>query len=299
MCSIIEYKLFFFILKSMNTSEIYFKNALIPPPEDKSEVIKYTRIAIDSKDRNRTLYPNANKYEIKLSDDINDVISAKLINADIPLSMYLINRYFDTLIVQQNNTTYHIQLEHGNYTATELATLLTASLNNQFGANSFGVSYNANKDNFTFACTNAFSLIFGESDNSLDVILGFGKKQYVSSQIGSIQLPHVVKGEYRKNFEHNNCAIMYIEQFDNYKSPSNEIDRCFAILPSVYTLLNVSDSADLIKVFSPPIPRMAKLVISFLDRYGNPYDFNNLEHRFEILVKSHKQARRYNQIFAN
>jgi hypothetical protein len=283
----------------MNTSDIYFQNALIPPPEEKSEVVKYTRIAIDSKDRNKSLYPNANKYEIKLSDDINDVISAKLINADIPLSMYLINMYFDTLTVQQGEVTYNIQLEHGDYTATELATLLTETLNNQFGANSFGVSYNTNKDNFTFVSTDTFSLIFGESDNSLDVVLGFGKRQYVSSQIGSAPLTHVIKGEYRKNFEHNNCAIMYIEQFDNYKSPSNEIDRCFAILPSVYTLLNVSDSADLIKVFSPPIPRMAKLVVSFLDRYGNPYDFSNLEHRFEILVKSHKQARRYNQIFSN
>jgi hypothetical protein len=283
----------------MNTTDIFFKNALIPPPEDKSEIIKYTRIAIDSKDRDKLLYPNPNKYEIRLNDDINDVISAKLINADISLSMYLINQYFDTLTVQKGATTYNIQLEHGDYTETELATLITSTLNSQFGSNTFNVSYNANKDNFNFASTDTFSLIFGGNSNSLDAVLGFGKKTYASSPNGSSPYTNIIQGEYRKNFKHNNCLIMYIEQFDNYRSPSNEIDRCFAILPSVYSLLSLSDPADLIKVFSPPIPRMAKFVISFLDRYGNPYDFNNMEHRFEILIKSHKQPRKYNQIFAN
>ena len=283
----------------MNTSDIFFRNALIPPPEEKGEVVKYTRIAIDSKDRDKSLYPYANKYEIKLSDDINDVISAKLINADIPMSMYLINKYFDTLIVKKNNNNYNIKLEHGDYNETELATLITNALNNQFGANTFLVSYNSNKDNFTFASIDAFSLLFAESNNSLDVVLGFDKKTYISNVSLNLSYTHVIQAEYRKNFEHNNCLIMYIDQFDNYRSPSNEIDRCFAILPSVYQVLNISDTPDLIKVFSPPIPRLAKMVISFLDRYGNPYDFNNLEHRFEILVKSHKQARKYNQIFSS
>lgn len=283
----------------MNTSDIFFKNALIPPPEDKSEVIKYTRIAIDSKDRDKSLYPYANKYEIKLSDDINDVISAKLINADIPMSMYLINKYFDTLTVQQGEDIYNIELEHGDYNATELATLITNALNNQFGSNTFTVSYNTKKDNFTFASTDTFSLIFSENKNSLDALLGYGKRVYTSSVGGSSPYTNIIQGEYRKNFNHNNCLIMYIDHFDNYRSPTNEIDRCFAILPSVYTLLNVSDSPEFIKIFSPPIPRLAKMVVSFFDRYGNPYDFNNLEHRYEILVKSHKQARKYNQIFGN
>jgi hypothetical protein len=64
-------------------------------------------------------------------------------------------------------------------------------------------------------------------------------------------------------------------------------------------MLNISAAPELIKIFSPPIPRLTKLVITFLDRYGNPYDFCNMEHRFEILVKSHKQARKYCHIFAD
>lgn len=283
----------------MNTSDVFFKNALIPPPEMKSEVIKYTRVAIDSKDRDKSLFPNANSYEIKLNNEIDDVVSAKLINADIPLSMYLINKYFDTLTIEYNGSTHNITLEHGDYQDTPLATMITTALNNTFGANTFIVTYNANKDNYVFASTNEFSLVFGASKNSLDALLGFGKRTYVSSMTGDAPYTHIIKGEYRKNFDYNNYLIMYIDQFDSYHSPTNEIDKCFAILPAVYTMLNISAAPKLIKVFSPPIPRLTKLVVSFLDRYGNPYDFCNIEHRFEILVKSHKQARKYSKIFAD
>jgi hypothetical protein len=274
----------------------YYNNAVIPPPLSPSEVIKYTRIAIDSKTRDKSLFPNANKYEIKLNNEVSDVMSAKLINADIPMSMYLINQYFDTLVVTQNGTTQNIQLEHGDYNEVDLATMITDSLNNVF-EDQFAVSYNKNKDNFTFRSKTAFTLTFGTSSNSLDALLGFDKAVYTSTAIGVSPYNHVITGTYRKNFTYNNCVIMYIDQFDCYHSPANEMDRCFAILPSVYSLLSISDHPELIKTFSPPIPRLTKLIVKFLDRFGNLYDFNNLEHRFELLLTSHKQGRRYNSIF--
>lgn len=275
----------------------YFKNAVIPPPESPSELIKYTRIAIDSKNRNKSLHPNANKYEIKLSNEVSDVMSAKLINADIPMSMYLINKYFDTLVVSQNDVTHNVQLEHGDYKELELASMITRLLNTAFGDTQFVVSYNQYKDNYTFTSKDAFALTFGSSQNSLDALLGFNKDVYTSTPSGDSPYNHVITGDYRRNFDYNNCVIMYIDQFDCYQSPANEMDRCFAILPSVYSLLSMSDHPELIKTFSPPIPRLTKLVVQFYDRFGNLYDFNNLEHRFELLITSHKQGRRYNSIF--
>lgn len=274
----------------------YYNNAVIPPPVSPIEVTKYTRIAIDSKSRNKSLFPNANKYEIKLNNEVSDVMSAKLINADIPLSMYLINQYFDTLVVTQNDVTHNIQLEHGDYNEVELASMITNVLNSVF-EDQFSVSYNQNKDNYTFASKNAFTLTFGESSNSLDALLGFDKTIYTSTASGNTPYDYVITGTYRKNFNYNNCVIMYIDQFDCYQSPANEMDRCFAILPSVYNLLSMADHPELIKTFSPPIPRLTKLIVRFLDRFGNLYDFSNLEHRFELLITSHKQGRRYNSIF--
>lgn len=275
----------------------YYKNAVIPPPETASEVVKYTRIAIDSKNRNKSLFPNANKYEIKLSNEVSDVMSAKLINADVPLSMYLINKYFDTLVVSQNDVTHNVQLEHGDYNELDLATMITRVLNTSIGDEQFAISYNKYKDNYTFTSKDAFTLTFGISSNSLDALLGYDKDIYTSAPSGDSPYTHVITGDYRKSFDYNNCIIMYIDQFDCYQSPANEMDRCFAVLPSVYNSLSISDHPELIKTFSPPIPRMTKLVIQFYDRFGNPYDFSNMEHRFELLITSHKQGRRYNSIF--
>lgn len=287
----------------MNTNSIntntydYNKHALIPPPETILEGTKHTRIAIDSKDRNKSLHKNPNSYEIKLDTDVNDVISAKLINADIPMSMYMINKYFDTITLVFNGTTYNVQLDHGNYTESEFATMVSQKLN-EVSPETFNVSYNRIRDGFKFASTQPFSLVFGNQANSLDALLGFAKDTYDSDDTGSAPYTYEIKSQYRKNFNFNNCVIMYIEQFDNYISPSEIMDRCFAILPSVYNWLSIADHPELIKAFSPPIPRLNKLIVSFYDRYGNPYDFQNMEHRFELVLTSHKQARRYT-IFGN
>jgi hypothetical protein len=283
---------------TINTSTYdYGKHALIPPPESILEGTKHTRIAIDSKDRNRSLYAKPNSYVINLDSDVNDVISAKLINADIPMSMYLINKFFDTITLVFNGTTYQVKLEHGNYNENEFAAMVTMKFNT-ISAETFNVSYNRIRDGFTFGSTQPFSLIFGNQANSLEAMIGFGKETYNATATGSAPYTYEVRSVYRKNFNFNNCVIMYIEQFDNYISPSEIMDRCFAILPSVYNWLSIADHPELIKSFSPPIPRLNKLIISFYDRYGNPYDFQNMEHRFELVLTSHKQARRYT-IFGN
>lgn len=283
---------------SINDNNVYWKNAVIPPPEVPTEILKNVRLVIDSKDRNVSLYPEQNLYEVKLPDEYNDVTTAKLINADIPLSMYLINKYFDSIDIVVNNNTYVVQIEHGDYTSSTLATTLTDGLND-LGVGLFEVSYNAKKDNFVFTGNTAFSLNFVNRTNNLHAILGFARKVYVSSQTGNLPTPHVLSAPFRKNFNHNNCVIMYIDQFDTYHSPTTEMNKCFAIIPTVYRNLNMSDNAEVTKVFSPPIPKLSKLMVKFFDRYGNPYDFQNNEHRFEIILTSHKQPRKYNSIFSS
>lgn len=277
----------------------YVKNAIIPPPELPSEVVKYTRIVIDSKDRNKSLHPFANKYEVRLATEVTDVMSAKLVSADIPLSMYMINDYFNTLNIVYNDIAYKVVLDNGDYSNTGLATMITTRINAVIGSNAFSVSYNTTTDNYTFAANEEFALDFRAPKNSLDALLGFAKQQYTSSATGTAPFPNIIKSVYRKNFNFNNYIIMYIDQFDNYQSPSNELDRCFAVIPSSYNQLSFSDHPDLRKTFSPPIPRMTRLIIRFFDRYGNPYDFQNIEHRFELQLQSNKQARKYNSIFGN
>jgi hypothetical protein len=99
----------------MEVVDHYIKNAVIPPPETASEIIKFTRIVVDSKDRNKSLNPSANSYEVRLPNEVTDVMSAKLMSADIPLSMYLVNDYFNTLNIVYNTVTYTVVLENGKH----------------------------------------------------------------------------------------------------------------------------------------------------------------------------------------
>ena len=68
-------------------------NHIIKPPELKTSDIpkRYYRYVIDSRDRNLSHFPDPNKYEIKLSEDIHDVQSVELLSFDVPFTKYLIN----------------------------------------------------------------------------------------------------------------------------------------------------------------------------------------------------------------
>lgn len=281
----------------------YSAYAVIPPPQvkDIEGNRKYTRVVIDSKDRNNALFPRPNEYEITFDDDIDDVISAQLISADIPLPMYMINEYFNTLHVTMNGVTTAVELDRGDYDGsnTAFSTMIKAKLNALFPA-TFEVDYNVYLDNYTFRATVPFAIDFTATSNSLHQMLGFQKKVYTSQATGSAPFSNVIQSEFRRNLEFNNYAVLYIEQFDLNKSASKITHKSFAIIPkNPYQFLSITDDVKIIKNFTPAIPRLAKLKISFLDRYGNPYDFQNMDHRIEILFTSYRQRRKYMDIFGN
>jgi hypothetical protein len=279
--------------------EDYVHAAIIPPPEsgDYEKDVKYTRIVIDSKDRDSGLFPDPNNYEVRFDDDIDDVLSVQLLSIDVPMSTYMINKHFDQLTVITNNTPQQVALNHGDYDATSLATMLSSSL----GTSDFQVDYDPIKDNYRFKSKALFSLAFPET-NSLHQLLGFYKKQYdalVDTAVPVGEYRYYIKSEFRKNFKYNNYLVLNIDQFDVNKSNGDTLHRTFAVIVDNYCNLNLADTPKIIKNFTPPIPRLSKVKISFSDRYGNPYDFQNMDHRIELLFTSHKQKRKYQNIFLN
>ena len=138
---------------------------------------------------------------------------------------------------------------------------------------------------------------FNKQKNTLAYLLGFREnKDYTSVSIGGGQ--YELEAEFKCNFDYNNFVIMDIDQFDILKSIDSELNRTFAIIPKVYNIQNVIDSPQYIKRFSPPIGKLNKIRIRIYDRFGNDYDFQNQDHRFELLLTSFKQQRKYGNIFA-
>lgn len=278
------------------TQEELDKHAIIQPPKEFKyfgNETKYTRVVIDSMYRDKALYPSPNDYYYVFDDDINDVMTARLIVADIPFNDYVINTHFNKLYLQVNGGPETIvQLIQGIYDKPGLAAHIQTQLNTTFGANVFEVQYSSTTDKYTFTANTPFTVNFeGRNSTSLHALLGFAANNYSTTANTALTAP------FRCNFSHNNYIIMCIDQFDNNKSNTKPHNKSFAILTDKITNISFEDDPNIIKAFNPPIPRLPRIHVTFFDRYGNPYDFNNKEHRFEILFTGHKQRRKYHSIF--
>ena len=284
-------------MEMQHEEEEYIHNAIIPPPVLTDADTKTTRIMIDSKDRDTVLFPDQNCYEVRFDDDIEDVMSVQLQSIDIPLSSYMINKYFNTFTLSFDNTDNNVVLDYGDYTPAEFADMVTTKMN-AISNKHFHVEYVTFTDNFKISANSSFSISFKKQDDnaSLHSLFGFNHDTYTAIQVGS---QYVIKSLYRKNFKFNNYLVMSIDQFDLLKSNNNNIHRTFAVIVENYSNINIGDLPQLLKTFTPPIARIARIKISFKDRFGNPYDFQNIDHRIELIFTSFKQKRKYQNLFIN
>ena len=194
--------------------ETFFQNAVIKPPTKIDDNKRYTRIVVDSKDRDMTIYAEPNKYEITLYDDIEDIITAQLLSSSIPLSGYIINSNHNTLAFKIGSTVYNAVLDDGDYTASELASALQTKMTAASGV-AFTVAYSDKTGKLTIStvATN-FTLTIGASSNttSLGKVLGFVMaKDYVSTSYKVIAPAKV-------NLEYFKYIVMDIDGFDINKS---------------------------------------------------------------------------------
>jgi len=275
--------------------ETFFQNAVIKPPTKIDDNKRYTRIVVDSKDRDMTIYAEPNKYEITLYDDIEDIITAQLLSSSIPLSGYIINSNHNTLAFKIGSTVYNAVLDDGDYTASELASALQTKMTAASGV-AFTVAYSDKTGKLTIStvATN-FTLTIGASSNttSLGKVLGFVMaKDYVSTSYKVIAPAKV-------NLEYFKYIVMDIDGFDINKSSNTTLHKSFAVLGASQIKKNFNDSPEIKKSFKPPLARLYKIKVTFWDRDGNLYDFNGVDHWFELLFCSYKQNKKYVNIYAD
>lgn len=268
---------------------VWYASAVIPPPPTDYDEKRYTRVVIDSKDRDLTTYPSPTKYAIPLHDDIEDVVNAQLVSSDIPLSGYIVNAFHNTIPFKIGTTNYTAILDVGDYTASELAAEIQAKMNAAAGSSVFTVTHSTKTGKliFTHSSTN-FSLMFNTTNaNSMSRILGFLPNKTYNSASNTITAPA------KLNLNYFRYVVMSIDQFTNNHSVSSVLNKSFAIIFDSQSQINTNDPRNIIKTFTPPISRLSRLIVSFEDRDGNPYDFNGVDHTFEIVFTSYKQKRKY------
>jgi hypothetical protein len=281
----------------------FAKTAVIKPPfeEFKNKEIsnKLTRILIDSRDRNVDIFPSPSCYEIQLDEEIEDVTSAEVLVIDVPFSTYLINLNNNKLSISSGSSAnVMVVLPVGDFTGPSLASAIQSSLNKQIGS-SFNVLYDIVRDNFTFSSDQPFQFHFKTHNPSypsnLCKVLGFQFKD-MSSEIveeDDYGYTNFLLSTHRKDFNDNKYIVLHIEQISLNYSNNTTTNKSLVLIPPSYMTLNHSTITPIKKFFNPPIGRLTKLRLTFKDYYGNLYDFQNHDHRIDLLFESNKHLRRF------
>jgi len=280
--------------------QLYDENAIITPPKinTKDIPIRKYKYIIDSRDRNKDLYPNPARYTIKLDEGLTDVVSAELILTDFKFNNYNVTKYNN--ILHTDTEDYTIPL--GTYDGLSIASTLTSLVP------SLTVTFNNISNKLTFESTVNMELKFKSDEqtrydfdnfvyhyptNSIGKMLGFAIDNYSLVANTSLEAPYMM------DLETENYIIMYMQQAKVYQSKNNNAHNSFAIINKMENSSNglVMFNNNVTKSFNPAIANLTNLVFKFCDYRGNLYDFQNREHRFEIVFTCFKQTRCYNEIF--
>jgi hypothetical protein len=262
----------------------YDNSHIIKPPVTKpSDEMKYTRTIICSKDRDKSLYPRANNYVVNLETEIDEVVTGEIILMDIPFTSYLIN-YNNSKVLLNNKPLY---IEEGDYDKAGIASALQDCLNANADSLTFTVAYVDTKDNFLITCASGSDFTL-QIDSYLCQILGFEQDlEYTSSSFK-------LKSTYRCNLDVNKYIILYIDYMTINVSSTNNIHKSTAVVYKNEMSINTRSTITQIKKwFNPIIPRLQKIRVRMTDEYGNPYDFQNQDHRIDILYESRKRSIKY------
>ena len=97
-----------------------------PPPSPRTKTVNYI---IDSRDRNKCLYPSSSNYTIPLTEEFHDIKEIELLNVQMPKIIYTINKNNDQLKVFYGDNQVNISMLNGRYMeGDELARAVQESL---------------------------------------------------------------------------------------------------------------------------------------------------------------------------
>lgn len=277
------------------------------------ENTKRKRLVIDSRSRDLFAYPSPAKYEVNLHEDLFNVTSVNLIVADVPFSAYLVGpgrRSVPFSFSPSENATLLAvaTLPVGDYVspgdlAHELGVAMTAAAAAAAAEGNpksdglvisapatFTVSYSARTDAYTVAGTVPFALRFaGRAADTPARVFGFGFSDYASTQVHCESTGadlNAVVAPFRRDFRKDRYVVLKLTpNAEVITSVTNAIDRTFAVVPFDCALNVMTDNIGYEKRWTPPLSRVGRLTIQFVDSDGNLYDFQNQDHRLELMFE--------------
>lgn len=264
-----------------------------------------TTFIIDSRDRDRTLFPRPSHYEINLTSQaairpfiqqveaVHDVVSMRLLVADVPFVAYLVQATNNSIqaVITTGTTASVIDatIPVGNYLGPDLATAVQVALQSGTSSSSFGANYSSLTDNINVTCDHPFALVFAAL-GSVALELGYATgTTYMSIPQGSGS--NIVTPPFRRDSHLNPAVILSILPASVNTSVNTCVDQSFAIITPQRSALSAAGEGLPLKIFNPPIARFSHVTVDFKNHDGTPVDFQNHDHRLEILLVSLRAAK--------
>lgn len=251
-----------------------------------------TRLAIDSKDRDLTKFPLASHYEITLDEAIFDVLSMTLVVADVPFVSYLINPSNNMItLCLTDSSTLPATIPTGDYCGVSLASAVQSAVQQQCSTHgvTFTAVFSEVTDNICFTCSDPFSVKFPER-GSIAKELGFAVDS-TNVSTGSDNQTFTVRPPFRRDSHTHPSCILKMNQSSVLTSVNKTVNQSFAILTPSRNTLCAATSELPVKYFNPPMPRLMRLTIDFSNYDGSPVDFQNHDHRLEVLLTSTRSGK--------
>jgi hypothetical protein len=98
----------------------------------KNSIKESSIILVDSSKRNKSIYKHPNNYVIDFNEPFKYVYGVEVIDSSVPRTMYLIDKFNDTLVFYTNSTNGEesITIDHRDYTLDDLISEINLKLEN-------------------------------------------------------------------------------------------------------------------------------------------------------------------------
>lgn len=254
-------------------------------------------INIDSRFRNKILYPNSAKFSIKLGNKIKNVNYIKISSFEFPNLYYTFTQY-------KNNTSFSITspsitspltaitslitINDGNYDNVDLIT----ELNNNLSATGVSIVVPINNNNkIKITSLYPFSIDFNNSikdssldnslGNSLGNILGFTNNTYTSLYDSTSTPPYYIESENQIYINNDNYFFIKINEYGTIYNSISVYNKGYKL--NTNTNINIQEYELNINNF------LAKVILNSTDK--NVYDNNNFitkEYKFRQITNIDK-----------
>ena len=199
-----------------------------------------------------------------LKDEIDiSYCNISLLNAQIPVSFYVVNSSNNVLNYQISSTNFNITITQGNYNGTTLITVMQAL----FLANghTFSITLNSNTGIFTFTYIGTFTFLVS---STCTTILGFNAT--ITSTTNSIVLPYPCNllGAMKLNIVSNKLPT------SNYDYNTANMLQCISVNQPSYSVINWENQSSHSNILL--VKTIDNIDIQFTDGSGNYINFNNI-----------------------